>query len=131
MPDLKITHLHFYEKRFSGNINPNPLPNVFYQVCNPHTDSFVNLEVFIPRKILSIKHHRYEKGQKNDALRASVYDLTVDTVHSYYANGILVSNSFQELGTSKMAPQPYLMPALRESRPLVKDIVARRLKTAL
>lgn len=39
--------------------------------------------------------------------------------------------AYQEFGTSKMAPQPYLMPALRESRPLVKDIVARRLKTAL
>jgi HK97 gp10 family phage protein len=39
--------------------------------------------------------------------------------------------AFQEFGTSKMAPHSFLMPALNQSRPLVKDIVARRLKTAL
>ena len=131
IPDLKITHLHFYEKRFSMNIDPNPLPNVYYQVCNPHADSFVNLEVFSPRKILSIKHHRYEKTHRNHAMSAMVYDLTVDTVHSYYANGILVSNSFLEFGTSKMQPYPFLLPALNSSRPTIKEIITRRLKQAL
>lgn len=131
IPDLKITHLHFYEKRFSMNIDPNPLPNVYYQVCNPHTDSFVNLEVFSPRKILSIKHHRYEKTHRNHAMSAMVYDLTVDTVHSYYANGILVSNSFQEFGTSKMAAQPFLLPSLNKNKSVIQMIVTRRLKQAL
>lgn len=130
-PDLKITHLHFYEKRFSMSIDPNPLPNVYYQVCNPHTDSFVNLEVFSPRKIVSIKHHRYEKTHRNHAMSAMVYDLTVDTVHSYYANGILVSNSFQEFGTSKMAAQPFLLPGLNSSKASVREVIARRLKQAI
>lgn len=38
---------------------------------------------------------------------------------------------FQELGTSKMAPQPFLMPALNQSRMGVNEVIARRLRKAL
>lgn len=135
----------------------NPLENVFYQVCNPHTDSYVNMDVFHTRKIVSIKHHRYEKSHKNHAMSANVYDLTVDTIHSYYANGILVSNSYVEFGTGIHAekgdgrktgwfyvddkgeghytrgnkPHPFLRPALTKNRTKIKEIIAKRLRTKL
>jgi HK97 gp10 family phage protein len=38
---------------------------------------------------------------------------------------------FQEFGTSKMAPQPFLMPALNQSRASIQEIIARRLRKAL
>jgi HK97 gp10 family phage protein len=38
---------------------------------------------------------------------------------------------FQEFGTSKMKPQPFLLPALNQKRAQVKEVIARRLKTAL
>lgn len=39
--------------------------------------------------------------------------------------------AFQEFGTSKMAPQPFLKPALDKSRSSIREIIARRLKKAL
>ena len=123
MPWVKITHLHFYDKRFSESIDRNPLPNVYYQVCNPHTDSYVNEDVFEMKRIIKIEHFKYSKGLKNDAQKALVYDLSVENVHSYYANGILVSNSFQEFGTSKSRPQPFLKPALDMNRTMIKMVM--------
>ena len=38
---------------------------------------------------------------------------------------------FQEFGTSKMAAQPFLMPALNKSRSSIREIIARRLRKAL
>ncbi len=38
---------------------------------------------------------------------------------------------FQEFGTTKMKPQPFLLPALNQKRAQVKEVIARRLKTAL
>jgi len=37
----------------------------------------------------------------------------------------------QEWGTSKMKPQPFLLPALNQKRAQVREVIARRLKTAL
>ena len=111
-PTIKITHMHFYDKRFSKNINRNPLDNVYYQVCNPSPKSFVNMENFECRKIVSIKPIKYgENIKKHGSDQGYVYDLSVEGVHSYYANGILVSNSHQEFGTIKMDAQPFLRPA--------------------
>ncbi|MGB9826378.1 MAG: HK97-gp10 family putative phage morphogenesis protein, partial [Desulfofundulus sp.] len=41
MPEVKIIHIHFYDERFSPSLDPQPLPNVFYVVCNPGPESFV------------------------------------------------------------------------------------------
>lgn len=38
---------------------------------------------------------------------------------------------YQELGTSKMAPNPFLRPALDEESGKVKSVIADKLKTAL
>jgi len=38
---------------------------------------------------------------------------------------------FQEFGTSKMKPQPFLKPALDQKRASVLAVIARRLKTAI
>lgn len=38
---------------------------------------------------------------------------------------------FQEFGTSKMSPQPFLLPSLNKNRSVVQMIVTRRLKQAL
>ena len=113
MPEVKITHMHFYDKRFSKNIKRNPLENVYYQICNPGVNSYVNMNDFENKKIVSIKPFKYgENIKKHGSTQAYVYDLSVDKVHSYYANGILVSNSHVEFGTVKMSAQPFLRPAL-------------------
>jgi very-short-patch-repair endonuclease/phage gpG-like protein len=113
MPEVKITHMHFYDKRFSKNIKRNPLENVYYQVCNPGVNSYVNMNDFENKKIISIRPFKYgESIKKHGSTQAYVYDLSVDKVHSYYANGILVSNSHVEFGTVKMSAQPFLRPAL-------------------
>jgi very-short-patch-repair endonuclease len=111
IPDVKITHLHFFDKRFTKSINSNPIDNVYYQVCNPDPNSYVDMGIFTRKKIVSIEPLLYKKGKKNDAMKAKVYDLSIEGVHSYYANGILVSNSHIEYGTVKMDAQPFMRPA--------------------
>lgn len=39
--------------------------------------------------------------------------------------------AFQEFGTSKMAAQPFMLPALNSSKASVREVIARRLKQAL
>jgi very-short-patch-repair endonuclease len=121
LPGVKIVHVHFYDARFSPPIVENPLPGVYYSVCNPGTNSFVDLSTFKPYKIRGIKKWTYfpspniAKGQKG-VRAAYLYDLSVDKVHSYYANGVLVSNSFLEFGTRKMAARPFMRLAIDRFR---------------
>ena len=37
-----------------------------------------------------------------------LYDLSIENVHSYYANGILISNCFVEFGTNRQRPNPFI-----------------------
>jgi len=112
-PTIKITHMHFYDKRFSKKINRNPLENVYYQICNPSPKSFVAMDYFECKKIISITPIKYGATiQKHGSNQGFVYDLSIEGVHSYYANGILVSNSHIEFGTIHMDAQPFLRPAL-------------------
>jgi very-short-patch-repair endonuclease len=107
---LKITHIHFYDKRHSPKgIDKNPLINVFYVVCNPSTTSYCNDSVFSKKKIISISKKKYkQKGSHS----AKVYDLSVEGIHSYVAGSMVVSNSYVEFGTRRQVPQPYLRPAV-------------------
>lgn len=103
IPDARIVHIHFYDKRHSPHLNPNPLPNVYYCAVNPGMKSYVDLALFETREVLSVKHWKYEQSGDKPAL---LYDLSVEDVHSFFANGILVSNSYMELGTGIPAGNP-------------------------
>jgi len=108
-PFYTMFHIRYGDKRFlSQNLKYNPIPNSYYLGCNPSMQSFVNLTRFKPVPLLSIKKWKYEQKEQNHLL----YDLSVSTVHSYVANGILVSNSHQEFGTSRIRGKPYLRPAI-------------------
>jgi very-short-patch-repair endonuclease/preprotein translocase subunit YajC len=92
IPGLKVVHIHFFDKnRSPKDLVLNPLPNVFYISCNPGTPSFVDPEKTTMQEIVSIKKWQYKKppGHKG----AYLYDLSVDGVHSFFLNGVLVSNS--------------------------------------
>jgi len=118
-PGGKILHIHFCEREVIPRLNPNPLPGVYYVSCNPDTGSFANPEIFKNVEILEIKKWKYERGKnrgEKDAKLRKVFDICVDTIHSYYANGILVSNSALEFGTVKMKPRPFMRPALLKAR---------------
>jgi hypothetical protein len=110
----EIYHIHFFDERFSPkNMDLNPIHNVYYSPCNPGTDSFVNLSCFRPFQIKSIKHWKYEvkpKGKQKGIRTTYLYDLSIDKVHSYYANGVLVSNSWLEFGTRRMQARPFIRP---------------------
>jgi len=101
--DLKFSDqvFIFYDNRYSSaNIDVNPIKNVFYIVCNPHTNSFCNLDVFKPVNIISINKWKYKRSKNPKACKiACVYDLSIEGIHSYVASGIVVSNSYQEYGT--------------------------------
>ena len=132
MPDIKIHHIHFYDKRHSPeNIDPNPIENVYYIVCNPHTESFCNLDIFETSNIISIEKWIYTKSTKKHASRdAFVYDLSIDGIHSYVASGIVVSNSWLEFGTTKMYPHPFMTPAFESNKEAIKEYIAKAVKKA-
>jgi very-short-patch-repair endonuclease len=123
MPGVTIIHLHFFQERFSPKLEKNPLPGVYYVSCNPGPDTFVDPIQFEARPIAALRHWRYgeTKTHRNDARRTKLYDLTVENVHSFFANGILVSNSYQEYGTRKMAAHPMVGPYLAEYQAIVEE----------
>lgn len=108
-PTVRIVHMHFVDPRFTPqNLDRQPLPNVSYVPCNPGPSSFADPDVFTGTPVLSIKHWRYEPKGKTCA---SLYDITVDGVHSFVASGLVIHNSFLEFGTIFMGARPFARPA--------------------
>ena len=111
-PSLTIVHVHYFDKRHSPKLELMPLEDVYYVPCNPGMHSFVDPSTFKQAKILKLRHFTYANNRTNKP--TMLYDLTIEDVHSFYAAGILVSNSFVELGTSRMSAEPYLVPAMAQ-----------------
>ena len=122
---VKIFHIHFIVGDSAKGFKTNPIKNVFYISCNPGISTFVNIDLFENTKIISLTKKRYDKGQ------ARLYDLSVDGVHSFFANGVLTSNSWLvehgHLGGEGQPfpdgapPHPYLKPALDKNINLAKQ----------
>jgi very-short-patch-repair endonuclease len=142
MPSATIIHIHFADKRFTPKIEYNPMPNVYYIQCNSSMNSFVNLDYFKLSKIELIKHFRYEKPAATGSCK-KLYDLSIDGVHSFIVSGIVVSNSFVELGTpgetyrikskrgqsrTPIKASPYMRPALKKNKRKFKNDFQNKLK---
>lgn len=138
-PGVEITHIHFYDKARPPfePIDPEPLAGVRYVVCNPGPKSYVDPERFrvVPATILRTWRYGDEAAKSKGTWHASLYDLAVNGVHSFLANGVVVSNSYVELGhgntahaypkrgggvgwvgNKRTAPRPFLLPALEAAR---------------
>jgi very-short-patch-repair endonuclease len=118
-PGVEITHLHFHDPRFTPPIDSEPIPGVRYVVCNPGPSSYVDPAKFQAKPVRIERHWTY--GQKNFKPKGRphgwLYDVSVESVHSFIANGVLISNSvYVEMGTSRMAARPFLVPALSAAR---------------
>lgn len=131
-PDFKIFHFHFVDKRFSKIIDENPIENVYYAQCNSSFNSFVELERFKKVEILSVKNYKYENKSKNLGHKGHyLYDLTVEGMHSFIASGILISNSYNEFGTIKMSPRPFLRPAPHQKRGEIQLILREMVENSM
>lgn len=111
LPGWQIVHLHFTDRHTPKDLQLNPIENSYYLQCNNSMHSFINLKFFKPARILKKKAYTYVQKSSTPKM---LYDLTVEGVHSFVAGGVVVSNCFVEYGTSKMAAQPYLRPAMAE-----------------
>lgn len=106
IPDATIIHVHFVDARFTPQLDHNPLPNVYYVAVNPGMSSYTDPVQFETRAIVSVSPWRYKLPRGRAGAKVpNLYDLTIEGVHSFLANGILVSNSFVELGT-----RPHFVP---------------------
>lgn len=123
-----VVHLHFYDERFSPDLDPNPVPGAFYVSCNPGPDSFVDPEQFDVAPILSLRPWVYERPSTGPG--EMLYDLSVEGVHSFVASGLVLSNSYQEEGTTNMAPRPHLRPAMAIIMPLAGPMISRSILAA-
>lgn len=105
MPGVEIVHMHFYDARHSPDLDPNPLPGVWYVVVNPTADSYVEPTAFQGVRPLRIVHYEWKYHGKPRGRRPKLYDLTVEGEHSFLASGILVSNSYIHEGTGIYGPR--------------------------
>ena len=151
IPGVKILHIHFYKKGYTPNIDTNPLDNVYYSVCNPNINSYVELNTFRTVDILSIEKITHKDSTTPHSSRQEMlYDLTIEGVHSFLAGGLLVSNSinefggiikpknskylkFQIMGKWKTVKQvvipkrPFLFPAVNDNKEKIAKIIVDKL----
>lgn len=100
IPEACIFHIHFYDNRFSPELNTCPIDNVYYVPVNPGMSSFTNLDVLCASEVVALRRWIYVRPPgKWGAKVAKLYDLSVEGMHSFFANGLLVSNSHVEMGT--------------------------------
>ena len=123
LPDgSTISHLHFFDPRWSPDLDPAPLPGVTYVATNPGPSTWVDIETFDPAEVLEARQWTWEKGAGQRP--PMLYDLGVDGVHSFVAHGLVVSNSYQEFGTSRQEGTPHLRPAVDALRPQIRALLA-------
>lgn len=116
LPGARILHLHFFDPRWTPILNPEPLPGVRYEIVNPTAEHFVDPDTFeaVP---VEVEHWTWRRpADKASGNVTMLYDLTVEGVHSFLAQGLLISNSYVELGTSRMAGRHFLERALEAAR---------------
>jgi len=122
---VKIFHIHFIVGDSAKGIDINPIENVFYIPCNPGISTFVNVDLFENTHIISLTKKRYDKGQ------TKLYDLSIEGVHSFFANGVLTSNSWlveHGHGGPHPAPaRPYLKPALDKNIAFAKRKLSEKM----
>jgi hypothetical protein len=126
LPGARITHLHFHDPRFTPNLDPEPMPGVTYVICNPGPSSYVDGTEFRPASVVDVEAWTYEPSSHPRASdNAMLYDISVEGVHSFLANGVLISNSWLEFGTSRMAPRPHLRPVVEGAREKITELFAK------
>jgi len=74
----------------------------------------VNSDIFTPKPILEIKHYTIKRNYKENIPR--LYDFTIENENSFMVSGVLVHNSYIELGTYKMRAKPFLVPSWERHR---------------
>ena len=92
--DWIILHFHFGSE-YIGKIESNPVERVHYMMCNNSINSYCSPNDFNAKKILKIKHWKYTRPKHSHSF---LYDLTIEGMHSFIANGIVISNSIHETG---------------------------------
>lgn len=105
MPGVRIIHMHFVAPRFTPDLKTHPLERVYYVPVNPNPDSYIEPETFEAKAIVSLRRWTYEKPFPK-ACVPKLYDLSVEGVHSFVANGLVVSNSSLEFGTGRLSDSP-------------------------
>lgn len=126
-PDAFILHVHFKDK-MSPSItpivpHPNPHPRVAYVMCNPSPDSLADPRFFESREILSLRPWTYK--DISGGVRY-LYDIEVENVHSFIANGLIVSNSQVEEGhpgPPPARPYPFFYPIFWTYEPQLQQRV--------
>ena len=114
-PGWQILHFHFAHPRYPVTLTPMPIDGAHYIVCNPGLKSICNVARFKPCRILSVRRYRYRPTKSSRGLRPTLlWDLHVEGMHSFVANGVLVSNTYLEAGSSRQAPNGMVAVSLLE-----------------
>ena len=104
-----IVHFHFYDARFSPELEPEPIPDrSFYVSVNPGPATYVEPTTFERAEVLSVKPYVWE-GYRAGA-RMHLFDFEVDGIASYTAAGLVVHNCYLHEGTGPAVGRPAFMP---------------------
>ena len=104
-----IVHFHFYDARFSPELEPEPIPErSFYVSVNPGPATYVEPTTFERSEVVSVEHYTWT-GYRTGA-RLLLIDFEVEGISSYTAAGLMVHNSFIHEGTGPAVGRPPFMP---------------------
>jgi len=103
----RIIHIHFFQSGVSPQLEPQPLPGAHYVAVNPGPATYADPETFGRTEVRGVELFQTEKVGKAGPNKWTVYDFEVEDIHSYFANGMVVSNSL-EFGHSKQAPAGFV-----------------------
>lgn len=104
-----IVHFHFFDPRFSPELEPEPIPErSFYVSVNPGPATYVEPTAFERAEVVSVESYVW-KGHRTGA-RKLLFDFEVEGVASYTAAGIVVHNCFIHEGTGPAVGRPPFMP---------------------
>jgi len=114
-------------------VQAKDLLNTDQVFCTPKISSNKGISIykdvlFNIKKITNWEYKVEPKGKQKGIRTAYLYDLSIEGVHSYYANGVLVSNSHLEFGTVKMGPRPYLRPAFEKNISKIRNLFNNLIK---
>jgi len=109
--DIQTTDALFQRRKISARVSPQlepqPLPGAHYVAVNPGPATYADPETFGRTEVRGVELFQTEKVGKAGPNKWTVYDFEVEDIHSYFANGMVVSNSL-EFGHSKQAPAGFV-----------------------
>ena len=121
-PGWHIVHFHFFDPRFSPELEPEPIPQRSYYVSvNPGPATYVEPTKFEQSEVLSVEHYVWSAYRTGAHL--TLIDFEVEGIASYTAGGLVIHNCYLHEGTGPAVGQMPFMPPVAPFKEWAKRVL--------